>query len=149
MKKAILVAALFCIACAVVSAACSAAAPMSGARGPVPWWDDRTAGWIGGIEGTVVGILGGVIGTLAGMGKARRFVLGLAWTLVVYGAISEVLGLVAVLESQPCAVYYPLLLGGLILTLVFGSLMSTIRRRYAEVELQKMRVRDAEDGGAS
>ena len=108
-----------------------------------PWWTDQAGGWIGGIGGSLCGLLGGLIGTLAGMGKARRFVLALTTALVVLGAVALVVGVIAWLLGQPYGVYYPLLLGGIILTAVCGGNLPGLRRRYEQIELRKMEAMDA------
>jgi hypothetical protein len=110
---------------------------------PGQWWDDRTGGLIGGIGGSIIGCLGGLIGTLAGMGRARRFVLGLTKALFLVGLVLIGVGLVAVVQSQPYGVYYPLLLAGVISAAVCGGLLRTLRRRYDELELRKMSALDA------
>lgn len=143
MKRAVLVIGL--VACA--GACLAAGAP--GAEGPTPWWSDRAAGLWGGIGGAVIGILGGLIGTLTSLGKAGALVLGIARGLVVLGLVSLIVGIVAVVQGQPYAVYYPLLLTGFIVTFVIGLNLRTIRLRYEQVEMQKMRTLDAEDGGAA
>ena len=101
------------------------------------WWTDRQAAWIGGIGGSAVGCLGGLIGTLVGLGRARRFALALSRGLFAFGFVGLIAGLVAVVDSQPYAVYYPLLLGGGILTLVLLFQLHIIRRRYEAIELRK------------
>jgi hypothetical protein len=106
------------------------------------WWTDRQAGLIGGVAGSVVGVLGGVVGMLAGFGKARRLTLSLVAGLIVFGVACLSLGTVAVLMSQPYAVYYPLLLMGLLCTLIFGINFPVIRRSYALRELRKMEALD-------
>jgi hypothetical protein len=85
------------------------------------WWGDRDAGWIGGVGGGVIGSLGALIGVLGGLGKARRFVVALTTTLIAVGALGMIVGLIALTLSQPYAVWYPLLLGGIILTTVCGG----------------------------
>ena len=67
----------------------------------------------------------------------------------VSGAISLIVGVVAVIGGQPYAVYYPALLTGFIVTLVIGINIRTIRMRYELLELRKMRTRDAQDEGRS
>ena len=102
------------------------------------WWSDRTAGWIGGVGGTTVGLLGGLIGTLGGLGKARHFVLTLNACLVGFGVVCLVSGVIALALGQPYAVYYPLLLGGIILTAVCGGIRPALRQGYEQRELRRM-----------
>lgn len=107
------------------------------------WWSDRAAGFVGGIGGSVIGLMGALIGTLAGMGKARRFVLILSACLIGFGVIILVVGAIALALGQPYAVFYPLLLSGAILTLVFGGIRPGIRKGYEQREFQKMTAMDA------
>ncbi len=116
---------------------------------PGAWWSDRTAGLFGGIAGGVLGCLGGLIGTLGGLGKARRFVMLLAWSVVIAGIVSLVAGIVAICLAQPYAVYYPLLLAGLISSLVVGLLIPTLKRRYEQRELRRMEALDLDGAGSS
>ncbi len=104
---------------------------------------EQTGGWIGGIGGSVIGMLGGMIGILAGFGKGRRFVVASTIALAILGTVALVLGVIAFLMEQPYGVYYPLLLGGLILAAVFGANLPGIRRRYEQIELRKMAAMDA------
>jgi hypothetical protein len=107
------------------------------------WWSDRDAGWIGGIGGSTVGMLGALIGILCGCGIARRLVLTLMAVLIGLGVLSLLVGLIALALGQPYAVYYPLLLIGIILAAVCGGNYPTIRRRYEQNELRKMAALDA------
>ena len=81
---------------------------------------------------------GQLIGTLTSLGIARRCVLALSLGIVVFGVACLALGSVALSVSQPYAVYYPLLLGGGICTIVFGALLPQIRQRYQQIEIRKM-----------
>jgi len=112
------------------------------------WWDEQTAGMVGGIGGAVLGCLGGLIGTLAGLGKAGRFVLALSKAIFLFGFVLLAGGLVALSQSQPYAVYYPLLLGGVICTVVMGGTLPALRRRYEQDELRKIASMDAARGPA-
>jgi len=106
------------------------------------WWSDRTGGWIGGITGSIIGVIGGLIGTLAGLRKTRGLVLFLLTALFVFGLVCAVLGLVAIISSQPYAVYYPFLLFGVLCTILPLTTRRDIRRRYEEKELRKMKAMD-------
>jgi len=114
---------------------------------PGAWWDDRTAGLVGGIGGSILGCLGGLMGTLGGFGKARRFVISLTILMILSGVAGLLAGLVALGAGQPYSVYYPLLLFGGVATVVCGGLLPVIRRRYAEIELRRMKAMDLDAGG--
>lgn len=108
----------------------------------VPWFDTRTAILYGSIGGGACGVLGGVVGTLAGTlaprGKGRGLVLGLMYLGLAFGIANLVLGLVAVTQHQPYAIWYPFVLLGSILTLVLGLLLPMVKRVYTQVELRKI-----------
>ena len=116
----------------------SAAMKLQGA-----WWDNRMAGWIGGIFGPLFGILGAIVGVLAGRGRGRDFCLGVCWFVFVIGIACLIAGLVALQQSQPYQVYFPLLLLGTIGTVVMGSLIPQTRKRFADLELHRMEAMDA------
>lgn len=113
---------------------------LAGAGGA--WWSDRTAGLVGGIGGSLIGILGAVIGWLVSRGRARSFTLGAMKAGVGLGVVLLAIGALAVGVSQPYAVVYPMFLSGVILVAVFGGLLPTARRAYAEQELRRMRALD-------
>jgi len=108
----------------------------------VPWFDTRTAILYGAIGGSACGVLGGIVGTLAGrfapQGKGRGWLLGLMYLGLVFGVANLVIGVIAVTQHQPYAIWYPFVLLGAILTLVFGLLLPMVKRVYAQVELRKM-----------
>jgi hypothetical protein len=114
----------------------------AGAGAGGAWWDDRQGAKIGAIMGTSLGIMGALIGILAGIGRSRRLVLSLAMTAVTFSVTLLLLGVVALAAKQPYAVWYPLVLGGGIGTIVVGSLIPMIKRRYAEHELRRMTAAD-------
>ena len=87
-------------------------------------------------------MLGALLGTLTARRRARGFVLGSMIALTVLGAALIVVGAVAVALKQLYAVYFPLLLGGGIMALVFGNGRRTARRAFEDAELRKMRALD-------
>lgn len=107
------------------------------------WWDDSTAGVIGAGLGATIGLLGAVTGILAGTGRARRFVLASFVVALGLGVAMLAVGLVALAGGQPYAVYYPLLLGGGIVTFAFGLALPSVRKRYQDRELRRIRAFDA------
>lgn len=110
------------------------------------WWDQQTAAWIGALGGgglgTLAGLFGGLAGYLAPRGIGRVPVLAVHGLFVLAGVGALVAGIVAVVQSQPYHVYYPLLLGGAILSLVMGVLLPVVRVRYRQAEKRKL---DAEE----
>jgi len=102
------------------------------------WWSPRQSGLIGGIGGSVIGCFGALIGLLASKGKARNFVLTSIKISIVVGILLMIAGLVALVCKQPYAVWYALLLPGVILTSVFSLNLSSLQRRYDELEIRRM-----------
>ena len=107
------------------------------------WFGNRTMALVGAIGGTLVGLWGGLIGFLASRGKARGFVLGSTTVLVVLGIASVIVGTVVLATGQPYGAYYPLLLVGAIIAVVFGNLRRVLPQRYGAMELKKMQALDA------
>jgi len=120
-----------------VTAGRSQAAADSGA-----WWSDRTAGIVGGVGGTLVGVLVAWLAALTARGRARRLVLGAMAGLAAAGLGLVVAGALAVASSQPFAVWFVLLLPGLLLVSIVGSRLPAARRAYAEAELRRIRAMD-------
>jgi hypothetical protein len=54
---------------------------------------------------------------------------------------------VALLQTQPYCVYYPLLLLGGLSVLVIGPLRRTLRQRYQQLELRKIAALDVASPG--
>ena len=117
-------------------------ASQDGADETGAWWPDRTGGWIGAVAGSVVGAIGAMIGVLTSLGRARRVVTAASTGLAVIGIAAFLTGVVALTRSQPYAVYYPLLLGGFLCSVIPLGLLSTIRTRYQALELRAMRAQD-------
>ena len=79
---------------------------------------------------------------LASLGRARLFVFGALYLLIVAGAGMLITGFTALLMKQPYAVYYPLLLIGVLATVLPLGLLPRMKQHYAELELRKMQARD-------
>lgn len=107
------------------------------------WFDSRTAGMLGGIGGTLLGLWGALIGIVASRGKARGFVLASANAMLVIGVACLAGGVAALVTGQPYAVYYTLLLFGIILVAVIGFIRRGLVARYEQLELQRMQSMDA------
>lgn len=108
-----------------------------------PWFDANTFGAyagaiLGGGGGTLAGIWGALAGTLAPRGKAKPLVLGMGALLACGGAIIAGVGIFAWIQDQPYGVWYPLVLGGLIIAGVCGGLMPLVVKRYAEADARKL-----------
>ena len=106
------------------------------------WWSERTAGLLGAIVGSVIGLAGAVVGVFVARGRARRFVLLVLLGMVALGALFLGIALAAVAAGEPRHVWYPALLGGVISFALGVSLLGPVRRRYAEIELRRMRALD-------
>ena len=120
--------------------------PPGNGRGEVStqeWWSEQDAGWIGGAIGGAIGLIGATFGILAGLGRARQFVMVLAYATIAFGILSLAVGMMALSRGQPYHVYYPLLLIGGIVTLVFGINLPFVASRYRQQELQKMSALDS------
>lgn len=106
------------------------------------WFGTDTGAWIGAVAGSAVGFWGAVIGLLAGRGRARVFVTSSVNVLLLAGVLGTAAGLFALMGGQPYAVYFPLLLIGVIILAVFGALRGNLTARYEHLELQKMQAMD-------
>lgn len=102
------------------------------------WWSPQQSGLIGGIGGSLIGCFGGLIGLLVSRGKARNFVLAAVKCFIALGSLLTIAGLVAVMFQQPYAVWYALLLPGVILILVFSLNLHSIQRRYDDLEIRRI-----------
>jgi hypothetical protein len=107
------------------------------------WWSDQGGGLVGGIAGSILGCLGALVGWLAATGRARRVALGTLKLMILLGVIGLAAGGFALLRSQPYAVYYPLLLVGFLCVVIPAGLFRSIRKRYEDIELRRMRAMDA------
>jgi hypothetical protein len=108
-----------------------------------PWFDQAMFGAlygaiVGGVGGTLGGLLGALGGWLAPQGKGRNWILGGMWAFVVFGLANLALGGYALYDGQPYAIWYGPLLGGVIFTVVVGSLIPVMRFRYKQAEERRL-----------
>jgi hypothetical protein len=79
---------------------------------------------------------------LCGIGRGRGLVTALLVAMAGFGVVCLVLGVAALALGQPYAVYYPLLLTGVIATVLGLALLPVARKRFAEAELRRMQALD-------
>lgn len=107
------------------------------------WWSDQTTAWIGTIEGCVLGGLGGLLAWLASKGRCRGFVVATSYALIGLGILLTLAGLMALPSHQPFAVWFPLLLPGVLLVSIIPPRLKQFRRGYEDLELRRMASMDA------
>lgn len=107
------------------------------------WWSERTGGWIGGIAGSVLGCLGSLLAVLAAKGKCRVFVVTTSKALIGLGIASTLVGLWALSVGQPYAVWFPLLLLGILLESILFVRLRQYQKTYEDLEMRKMVSMDA------
>lgn len=106
------------------------------------WWGNRAGAWMGAVAGVVFGLLGALVGVLSSWGRGKNVCLAICWFTVVFSVVCLGVGTVALAMSQPYVVYYPPLLLGVIGSVVMGSAISTVRKRFSELELRRMESMD-------
>ncbi len=114
-----------------------------------PWWSQQAMAWIGaggGILGALAGVHGALAGTLAPRGIGKVPVLAVHGLFLAVGIGSLGLGLVALVTGQPYRVWYPLLLIGLITTLVLGMLLPVVLMRYRQAEQRRLQAEQLRRG---
>lgn len=116
--------------------------PWSDVGRSLAWWGNREGGILGGVGGATIGILGGTFGWLAGRGRARGLVTAGMRGLIAAGSICLVAGAAAYLQGQPYAVWYPLLLTGILSLAILPFGLRQMHRQYEARELQKIRAAD-------
>jgi hypothetical protein len=110
------------------------------------WWSDRMAGLIGGIAGATIGCLASLLAWLATRGKARTFVVVTSSALIGLGLLSALAGVIALSFKQPYAVWFPLLLLGILLLAILPGRLRQFQKLYEQIELRKMAAMDALGG---
>ena len=77
--------------------------------------------------------------------RARTIVMAAVVTVVLIGVVMLALGVIhlvaglfALISGQPYGIWYPLVLLGAVMTIVFGALLPTVRRRYQDAEMRRI-----------
>ena len=112
-----------------------------------PWFEPSTfsayfgstVGVIGGVFGTVVGIVGGV---LLPRGKGKAFIRAALVALLILGLALLAIGLCALADGQPYGIWYPLVLGGAIFSIVGGLQSMMLGRIFRVIDRRKMEADD-------
>jgi hypothetical protein len=106
-------------------------------------WSGRTAGVVGGVAGLFIGSLAALIEWLAVRGKAQRFVVNAVRVLIGVDVAFSLGGIAAVALRQPYALWYALLLLGVLVLAIFPFRLRRYQDRYREFELRRMTSMDA------
>ncbi len=110
------------------------------------WWSPAMAGLIGGIGGgglgTLCGVLGAVAGVAAPRGKCKGLVVGGFVLLIAVGVVAAAAGVVALMQSQPYHVWYPLLLCGALSSMIPGFLLPVLLVRYRQADARRLQAEE-------
>ena len=109
------------------------------------WFDQQTAGMIGGIIGCLGGGMGALFGCTANYCVTRgkkKWVYGIMAVAISIGAVFSVLGLIALLAKQPYHVWYPFVLSGFLMTILFSCFLPMMRNRFIQNEMRQMSAKD-------
>ncbi len=107
------------------------------------WLTSRQIGLVGGIGGGFLGLMGALVGILASRGEARSLVLAVLRGMLAVGIASLAALAVGWWSGQPSAVLFLFFLVGVICSAVPAGLLGTVRRKYEELELRRMKALDA------
>lgn len=113
-----------------------------------PWFSNP--GMVGGLVGAGVGLLGALygcaVGVLAPRGMARGLVMTLHWFALALGAAFIVAGVTALIKGQPYGVWYALLLPGVLMAVLMGTMTPLIRLRYRQAEHRRLQAEEFRRG---
>jgi len=90
----------------------------------------------------VAPVLGGALALAASLlsprGKARGLITGAYMLLACIGAACLLFALIAACSGEPSGVYVPLLVPGIVLTVIMGIFSPVIIREYQQFEFRKL-----------
>lgn len=116
------------------------------------WWTPQQAGVLGailggGLCGVMLGAIGGgVCGPLAGKGIAKRFVMGYLGFIGLLGLAMLGGGVVAVTLGQPYHVWYPLVLPGVLCTVLVGVMRFSLGKAYRRHDERRLAAEEIRRG---
>jgi hypothetical protein len=114
------------------------------------WWSVQDGNLYGAVAGSVVGVLGGLLGAavggLAPRGRGRAAVYAAFALMTAFGVVTLAAGLWAMFAEQPRHVWYPLVLVGGLVTVLFPGLFPVVRARYREAEMRRLEAEDLRRG---
>jgi len=96
--------------------------------------------WIGGIVAGVAGVLGATVAVF--YRRSLRKAMAGAMTGVGFGIVLLVVGLSSPLLQWPFSVFYPLMLGGVVISALFLGLAWSLRRYWQQEELRRIAAMD-------
>ena len=89
-----------------------------------------------------VPVLGGALALAASLltprGKAKGLITGAYMLLASIGATCLLFALIAAIAGQPTDVYVPLLVPGIVLTVIMGIFSPAVIREYQQFEFRKL-----------
>ncbi len=104
-----------------------------------PMWSFLPGTLLGAVGGSGIGILAGIF---APQGKAKGLVYGFNAFFFLAGVVLLILGVAALAMGQPYAIWYALLLPGILGTCLFGGAFWILGQRYRQAELLLMTAKD-------
>ena len=111
------------------------------------WFDPNLYAWI---PGTAIGVIGGTLGALTGSivpsGKHRGLVTGLFVAFIACSTLLLLVGIAALIDRQPMAIWASIGGPGLRGVVVGVLLMLMVRRVYTTMELRRMASMDLDAG---
>ncbi len=107
------------------------------------WWNGRTSGLIGAGVGILGGIFGTGIGICSNIRKTRSVANILLLIMPILGIACIPVALFALILRQPFHVWYPLLLPGLLFTVLGFAFGPMVKKRWNDEDLRKIQTMDA------
>lgn len=102
-------------------------------------------GWLGAFLGVMGGLYGCTAGYCVPRGKGKAFLNGLGYFIIMFCAVSLVLGILALASGEQYGIWYSLLHTGFLGLVIFIPGHFVTLRNYQKMELQRMKAMDSLD----